>query len=94
MTMAKARTTLDFWDIQVNYGQGWESEIEEFSWLAAKEQLRSYRVNAPQYPVRAVKKRDKLTKYTAEQLADITRQITEAKERHRERRRARATASV
>ena len=90
--MARPRTTLDVWDIRVNYGQGWESEIEEFSWLLAKEQLAAYRKNAPQYPVKAVKKREKLSNYSAQQLADIAKQVEAAKERWRARRRAKAKA--
>lgn len=76
------RTTLDLWDIQVNYGKGWETETQEFSWFAAKEQIQTYRDNVS-YPVRAVKRRDKLSNYSPEQLADIAREIEEAKQRHR-----------
>jgi hypothetical protein len=53
------RKTKDEYQIQVRYGEryGWEHETTESTWKEAKEQRRVYRENAPQYPVRIVKKR-------------------------------------
>jgi len=58
----RQRTTRDTWQIHVNYGQGWEHECTEFSRKDAREQLKTYRENAPEYPVRAVKKREPIDK--------------------------------
>jgi len=51
--MPYQRTTRDEWRLHVNYGQGWEHEVSEESWRAMREQLRCYRENCPEYPVKA-----------------------------------------
>lgn len=58
--MAYTRKTRDEWHILANYGQGWEHELTEGTWKDAKAQLKCYRENAPQYPVKAVKRRARL----------------------------------
>lgn len=55
------RKTRDVWHIFVNYGShGWEHECTELSWREAREQLKCYRENAPQYPVKAVRRRERI----------------------------------
>ena len=53
------RKTYDEWEIQVNYGQGFECDTTESTWKDAKAQAKTYRENVP-YPVRIVKKRVKI----------------------------------
>lgn len=38
--------------ISVNYGQGYEYECFETSFREARERIKEYRSNAPQYPVK------------------------------------------
>jgi hypothetical protein len=65
--MAYKRKTKDVWYILVNYGygHGWEHECTEESWADAKAQLKCYRENCPQYPVRARKARERIVDSTA-----------------------------
>ena len=58
--MSRIRKTRDTWEIHVHYGQGWEHEITEFSWSEARTRLREYRANCPEYPVKAVKRRERI----------------------------------
>jgi hypothetical protein len=51
------RKTIDEYEIQGNYGQGFECVTTEETWKAAREQLKCYRENEPQYSHRIVKKR-------------------------------------
>lgn len=51
------RKTIDEWEIQGNYGYGFECVTTEESRQAAREQLKCYRENEPQYLHRIVKKR-------------------------------------
>ena len=53
------RKTKDIYEIQVNYGYGWDVETTEENYSDAKEQLKCYRDNVS-YPVRIVKKREKI----------------------------------
>ena len=55
--MIYKRKTKDEWEIQGNYGHGWEMVTVEETWKEAKAQLRVYRENEPQYRHRAIKKR-------------------------------------
>jgi hypothetical protein len=57
--MAYQRKTHDEWHIEVTYdgGRTWEHECTEFSWTATKVNLKAYRQNCPQYPVRSIKRR-------------------------------------
>lgn len=52
------RTTHDEWQILVNYGQGWEHEVTEFTWKEAREQKKCYNLNCD-YPVKIKKVRVK-----------------------------------
>lgn len=48
----KTRKTRDVWRLFVNYGQGWEHELTEFTYAEARQRLQEYRDNCPQYPAR------------------------------------------
>jgi hypothetical protein len=50
--MPYTRKTHDEYDIEGNYGQGWEVVTTEETYRAAREQLKCYRENEPQYPHR------------------------------------------
>lgn len=55
------RKTTDEWHILVWYGShGWEHETTETSWKDARAQLKCYRENCPQYPVKLIKRRVKV----------------------------------
>lgn len=60
--MAYKRKTQDVWYIEAHYGygHGWEVECTEYSLKEAKERIKEYRENCPQYPVRIVKKRERI----------------------------------
>lgn len=53
------RKTKDVYEIQCNYGYGWDCETVEETWKDAKSQLKCYHENIS-YPVRIVKKREKI----------------------------------
>lgn len=53
------RKTRDIWEVQVNYGYGWDTETTEETASEAKKQARTYRENI-NYTVRVVKKREKI----------------------------------
>lgn len=52
--MPYQRKTRDEWQLWANYGHGhgWEHEISEDSYKEARERLKEYRENAPQYAYR------------------------------------------
>ena len=52
------RKTVDEWEVQGNYGHGWECVTTEESRKDALTQLRCYNENEP-YPHRIIKKRVK-----------------------------------
>jgi hypothetical protein len=54
------RRTFDEYQLHINYGQGWEHEISEESRKEAKERIKEYCANCPQYPVKIVVKRVKI----------------------------------
>jgi hypothetical protein len=54
------RKTVDCWRFYVNYGQGWEYEITEYTLAGMKENRKAYRENCPEYPVRIAKGREKI----------------------------------
>jgi hypothetical protein len=58
----RLRKTRDVWRLYVNYGygHGWEHELTEDSWREARERLREYRANCPEYPIKAVKGRERI----------------------------------
>lgn len=55
----RQRKTRDAYYLLVNYGQGWEHEITEFTWFHAKAQRDTYRANCS-YPVKIVKRRERI----------------------------------
>ena len=57
--MAYKRKTRDRWDIETNYGYGWEVENSEYTWREARQSLREYRENVGA-AVRVVKRREKI----------------------------------
>ena len=59
--MAYVRKTIDRWDIETNYGYGWEVENSEYTRKDAKRSLREYVDNLQAYGkclVRMVKRRE------------------------------------
>jgi len=58
--MAYIRKTRDEWEIQGNYGYGWECVNTEETWKDAKRSVAEYRANESA-PFRIVKKRVRLT---------------------------------
>ena len=61
--MAYQRKTRDRWDIESNYGYGWEVENSEYTRVDAKRSLREYRENLQAYgicEVRMTKHRERL----------------------------------
>lgn len=57
--MAYKRKTIDCWRFFLNYGQGWEHEITEYSRAEMKENRKAYRENCP-YPLRIRKGRERI----------------------------------
>jgi len=55
------RKTIDEWQLHINYGygNGWEHEMSENTFQEARERIREYRENCPQYPVKLICKRIK-----------------------------------
>ncbi len=56
------RKTIDRWDIETNYGDGWEVECSEYTRAEAKRTYREYRDNVQAYGkglVRLTKHREK-----------------------------------
>ena len=61
--MAYQRKTRDRWDIETNYGYGWEVENSEYTREDARRSLREYRENLQDYgkcSVRRIKRRERL----------------------------------
>ena len=61
--MAYQRKTRDRWDIETNYGYGWEVENSEHTRTDAKRSLKEYRENLQAYgkcEVRMTKHRERL----------------------------------
>lgn len=44
------RKTRDCWRMYVDYGQGWEYELTEYSRADARKRQKEYQLNCPQYP--------------------------------------------
>ena len=55
------------YNLQSNYGQGWETECFEYTLKEARQQLRAYRENSP-YPVRIVGAREPNPEHLIESL--------------------------
>lgn len=51
--MAYVRKTRNCWRFYLNYGQGWEHEITEYTRETMKENMRAYQDNCA-YPLRIV----------------------------------------
>ncbi len=58
--MTYQRKTRDYWDIEQQYPDGWEVVTSEVTWKETKENLKLYRQNQPEYPVRSVKHRERV----------------------------------
>ena len=58
--MAYKRKTYDEWEIQGDYGQGYERVTTEATRMEALSQLRCYQTNEPMYSFRIKKKRVKI----------------------------------
>ena len=59
--MAYKRKTRDVFEIQGNYGCGWETLLEEETLSDAKKQLRCYNENEANYPHRIKRHREKIS---------------------------------
>ena len=57
--MAYTRKTIDRWDIETNYGYGWETENSEYTRTDAKRSFKEYKENLS-CAVRLVKRREKM----------------------------------
>lgn len=58
--MAYTRKTIDRWDIETNWGYGWEAECSEYAYKEAKVQYRTYIENVGnKCGVRMTKHREK-----------------------------------
>ena len=58
--MAYQRKTADYWEIQGNYGQGWECVTADPSRKIARANLSEHMENEPGVPFRMVKKRERI----------------------------------
>ena len=59
--MAYKRKTRDRWDIETNFGTGWEYECSEYTRREARVQLRQYQENScGRFAVRMTKRRERL----------------------------------
>ena len=47
--MSYNRKTIDRWDIETNYGYGWEVEISEYTLKEANQELKQLNINAQRY---------------------------------------------
>lgn len=58
--MAYVRKTVDRWDIETNYGCGWEIEDCEYTRTEARKRLKEYQENScGRFSVRLVKRRER-----------------------------------
>lgn len=55
--MGYKRKTVDVWRLYVNYGQGWEHEVTNYSRAESNEDSRAYCENQP-YPIKIVRGRE------------------------------------
>lgn len=58
--MAYQRKTRDVWRLYVDYGCGYERELDEFSHSEMRLRIKEYRENCPQYPAKVVKCRERI----------------------------------
>jgi len=66
--MPRKRKTVPCWRFYLNYGQGWEHEITEFTVAEMRVNRKAYRENAPQYPLRITLGRERVTTSLAHEL--------------------------
>lgn len=60
--MVYQRKTCDVWYLWVNYGQGYELELTEETREEARQRLKEYKENCPQYPCYISKHRERIEK--------------------------------
>jgi len=70
-----ARLTIDTYEMQVNYGGGYEDELTEYSLYAKKDRSREYRENCPQYATRWKRIRVNIRSLEPGELERINKQI-------------------
>lgn len=59
--MAYVRKTRDRWDIETNWGYGWDVECSEYTWSEARQTLREYRENSDgRFATRCTKHRERI----------------------------------
>ena len=56
--MAYQRKTADYWEVQGDYGQGWETVCADPRRPVARQNLREHRANEPGVLLRLKKKRE------------------------------------
>jgi hypothetical protein len=54
----RTRSTRDVFELWINYGQGWEYEVGEYSMSEARQRQREYRENCPEYPTKIKRTRE------------------------------------
>lgn len=57
--MSYTRKTQDIFLIESNYGYGWEETTASENRREAREDLKAYRLNQPEYAHRLIKRREK-----------------------------------
>ena len=58
--MTYKRKTRDTWELWINYGQGWEHELTEFTLQEIKERQTEYWDNYPEYPTKVKTRRESI----------------------------------
>lgn len=58
--MTYQRKTRDYWDIEQQTEEGWEVVSSEVTRVDARRCLKDYRENQPEYPVRSIKRRERI----------------------------------
>lgn len=60
--MTYQRKTRDYWSIEqyTDSAYGWEEVCAAETWKEAKQTLQEYRENQPEYPVRGMRRREKI----------------------------------
>lgn len=75
--MARERKTIDEFDIEGDYGDGYEVVTCEATWWAAKKCVKEYRTNEP-FPFRIKKRRVRKSSLTRGQLEAHYRDVVTA----------------
>lgn len=92
--MARTRKTIDEFDIEGDYGDGYEVVTCEATWWAAKKCVKEYRVNEPGTSFRIKKHRIRKSTLTQDQIDAHYRDVVLANkymlEEHQRKREARA----